>query len=148
MVDGLKNSVAQVDCVPDEGEVGSATNFYGNGFHTEKTIYKTAKEAVSHYDAAKSRAWVIQNPSKTNYVGNPVGYKICESAGRHIGALLTCSEQGHAASAGQAGVARLEQGPLRSGKREWHWSFAHSAYISSPFPPPTIHPFFFCVVPC
>ena len=94
MLDGLRNSVAQVDCVPDEADVGSATNFYGNGFHTEKKVYKTAKEAVSHYNADTSRSWVIQNPAKTNYVGNPVGFKISayQSSSLHsdLGVVCLC----------------------------------------------------------
>ncbi|GFZ48473.1 Copper amine oxidase 1 [Saitozyma sp. JCM 24511] len=77
MLDGLNNSVVQVDSVQDDEDVGSATNFYGNGFKTVKTVYKTAKGAVADYDATKARCWVIENPNKKHYcTGGNVGYKL------------------------------------------------------------------------
>lgn len=79
MLDGLNNSVVQVDSVQDDEDVGSATNFYGNGFKTVKTVYKTAKGAVADYDATKARCWVIENPNKKHYcTGGNVGYKLSE----------------------------------------------------------------------
>ncbi|EJT47203.1 peroxisomal copper amine oxidase (Methylamine oxidase) [Trichosporon asahii var. asahii CBS 2479] len=77
MIDGLQNRVVQVDAVQDEAPVGSEENFYGNGFHTEKKVYKTSKEACSDYEAKSSRVWSIENPNKLHYAtGNPIGYKI------------------------------------------------------------------------
>lgn len=77
MIDGLQNQVVQVDIESDEAPVGSAENFYGNGFHTTKTVYETAKGAVADYDASKCRAWVIENPNKKHYcTGGNVGYKV------------------------------------------------------------------------
>ena len=77
MIDGQENQVVQTDIVQDEGEVGGSTNYYGNGFHTEKKIFNTSKESVSDYDATKSRTWTIENPNKQHYAsGNNVGYKI------------------------------------------------------------------------
>lgn len=77
MLDGLENRLVQVDCVPDEGEVGSETNYYGNGFHTEKTVFKTSKEAQADYDSSKARVWMIENPYKQNsQSGANLGFKI------------------------------------------------------------------------
>lgn len=79
MLDGVNNSVVQVDSVQDDEDVGSATNYYGNGFKTVKTVYKTAKGAVADYDATKARCWVIENPNKKHYcTGGNVGYKLSE----------------------------------------------------------------------
>ena len=76
MIDGLKNSVVQVDAVPDPAPVGSASNYYGNGFISKKTLYKTSKGSVNDYDGRTSRTWAIENPSKTHYSsGSPVAYK-------------------------------------------------------------------------
>jgi primary-amine oxidase len=77
MIDGLQNQVVQVDIDVDEAPVGSASNYYGNGFRTFKNVYETAKGAVADYDAAKCRSWVIENPNKQHYcTGGNVGYKI------------------------------------------------------------------------
>ncbi|WVR04520.1 hypothetical protein IAU60_001524 [Kwoniella sp. DSM 27419] len=77
MIDGLKNQVVQVDSVPDDEDVGSDSNFYGNGFKTVKTLFKSSKESVSNYDAAKARSWAIENPNKQHYAsGGNIGYKI------------------------------------------------------------------------
>lgn len=80
MIDGLRNSVTQVDVDVDDGDVGSKTNFYGNGFKTIKKTYETAKGSVADYDASKCRAWLIENPNKKHYCsGGNVGYKISKS---------------------------------------------------------------------
>lgn len=77
MIDGLRNRVVQVDAVQDEGAVGSDSNFYGNGFHTEKKVYQKSLDACSDYEARSSRVWSMQNPNKLHYAtGNPIGYKI------------------------------------------------------------------------
>ena len=77
MVDGLQNQVVQIDVVTDDAPLGSETNYYGNGFKNEQTVYKTAKAAVADYDSRKSRAWVIENPNKQHYSsGGNVGYKL------------------------------------------------------------------------
>ncbi|WOO76477.1 Copper amine oxidase 1 [Vanrija pseudolonga] len=77
MLDGLNNRVTQVDVIPDEGEVGSETNYYGNGFHTVKTPFKTSKESVAHADPLKCRSWLIENPNKLHYSSKaPIAFKI------------------------------------------------------------------------
>jgi primary-amine oxidase len=90
MIDGVKNRVVQVDSVPDDEEVGSATNFYGNGFKTVKTPFPTSKQAVADYDASKARCWVIENPNKKHYAtGGNIGYKIGECTVEVIDLALT-----------------------------------------------------------
>ena len=80
MIDGLQNSVVQVDAVTDEAELGSDSNHYGNGFRTVKTAFKTSKQAVADYDAAKARCWAIENPHRQHpATGGNVAYKIGES---------------------------------------------------------------------
>ncbi len=69
--------MVQVDAVPDDAPLGSATNYYGNGFYNKKTLYRTAKESVSDYDAKTSRVWSMENPNKQHpYSGANVGYKL------------------------------------------------------------------------
>ena len=77
MIDGLNNQVVESDIVPDDAEVGSPSNFYGNGFRAIKKVFSTSKEAASNYDSKVSRNWIIENPSKKHYAsGNNAGYKI------------------------------------------------------------------------
>jgi primary-amine oxidase len=77
MLDGLRSQVVQVDAVPDEAPLGSSRNYYGNGFHNKKTVYRTAKESVADYDARTSRIWSIENPNKQHKAsGANVGYKL------------------------------------------------------------------------
>jgi primary-amine oxidase len=79
MLDGIRNTVTQVDAVPDEAPVGSEENFYGNGFHQQKTVFKTANQAVADYDARAARTWAIENPSRKHYAsGTNVSYKLGE----------------------------------------------------------------------
>jgi Cu2+-containing amine oxidase len=79
MLDGLKNRVVEVDVVPDEGDVGSESNYYGNGFSTVKRVFTTAKTSVSDYDASKTRTWVMENPNKKHRsTGGNIGYKLGE----------------------------------------------------------------------
>ncbi|KAL7420677.1 peroxisomal copper amine oxidase [Cryptotrichosporon argae] len=77
MIDGLRNRVVEVDSVPDDDGLGSDSNFYGNGFKTVKTVLKTAKDAQRDYDAARARAWAIENPAKQHYAsGANIAYKV------------------------------------------------------------------------
>jgi primary-amine oxidase len=77
MIDGLRNSISEVDVVVDEEDVGSKENFYGNGFKTVKKPFKTSKGSISNYNSTTSRSWLIENPNKPHYsTGGNVGYKI------------------------------------------------------------------------
>lgn len=124
MLDGLKNRVVEVDVVPDEGDVGSESNYYGNGFSTVKRVFTTAKTSVSDYDASKTRTWVMENPNKKHRsTGGNIGYKLGElDTGvlcTPLAPLTPSSLQGHAASACEGGIACLEQGSIRASQREW-----------------------------
>ncbi|BEJ17521.1 hypothetical protein CspHIS471_0609220 [Cutaneotrichosporon sp. HIS471] len=76
MIDGLRNRLVTVDSVPDDAEVGSPENYYGNGYHSVKTPF-TSSAQHSDFDSSKARAWVIENPHKQHFAtkGN-IGYKI------------------------------------------------------------------------
>lgn len=120
MLDGLKSQVVQVDAVQDDGDVGSDTNFYGNGFYNKKTLYKTPTESVSDYDGKTGRMWSIENPNKQHpYSGANVGYKLGEfiisamncyaySLLEHVSSLSI-----YAPSSRQTWVHRMESSAIR-----------------------------------
>jgi primary-amine oxidase len=74
-VDGVKNTVSEVDVVP---EPLSSKNPYGNAFGPVETILKEEKDAVRLYDSTKARSWKIANAEgKTNPItGKAVAYKL------------------------------------------------------------------------
>jgi primary-amine oxidase len=76
-VDGARNSVAEVDVVPDEP---GPENPERNGFHTERTVLATELTAKRRVDPSRSRSWQIFNPSVTNALGSPVSYKLLPAA--------------------------------------------------------------------
>jgi primary-amine oxidase len=71
-IDGIKNTVQQVDVVPDEID---EANPFENAFHTRVTDLKTEHQALAHLNLESGRAWRFVNPSVKNALGNPVGYK-------------------------------------------------------------------------
>ncbi|KAH8202928.1 hypothetical protein TruAng_002874 [Truncatella angustata] len=76
-IDGPNNSVVQSDAVPSEEPIGSPQNYYGNGFYSQKTPLRTAKEGAADYCHETSRSWDIINPNKLNpSTKKPIGYKI------------------------------------------------------------------------
>ncbi|ROT42555.1 copper amine oxidase [Sodiomyces alkalinus F11] len=76
-VDGPRNTVFAVDAVPSEHPVGSAENFYGNGFGAKRTKLDTTGNAATDYNGATSRTWDMVNPSKIHpYSGKPASYKL------------------------------------------------------------------------
>lgn len=74
-VDGVKNTVSEVDVVPEPLGEG---NPYGNAFNAVETILTSEKEAVRVYDATKARAWKIKNAEgKVNPITKkPTSYKL------------------------------------------------------------------------
>ncbi|KAJ9114677.1 hypothetical protein QFC22_005553 [Naganishia vaughanmartiniae] len=77
MIDGIQNSVVQTDIVVSPHPTGSAENFAGNAFTTEKTIYETAKEASADVDSDRQRYWSFVNENHKHYASKqPVGYKV------------------------------------------------------------------------
>ena len=71
-VDGDRNSVYEVDIVPEE----ETSNPYGNAFYAKSTLLPTEKAAQRLIDPMKGRYWKIVNPSKTNAMGYPTAYKL------------------------------------------------------------------------
>ncbi|MEO1592890.1 MAG: primary-amine oxidase [Cyanobacteria bacterium J06632_22] len=71
-VDGLENSVYEVDIVPEADE----HNPYGNAFYAKSTLLPTEQTAQRLIDPMKGRYWKIVNPSKTNAMGYPTAYKL------------------------------------------------------------------------
>src|SRR3984957_16467120 len=71
-IDGIKNTVQQVDVVPDEL---NEENPFENAFHTRVTNLKTEQQAMAHLNLESGRSWKFVNPSVKNALGDPVGYK-------------------------------------------------------------------------
>jgi primary-amine oxidase len=71
-IDGIHNTVQQVDVVPDEID---EANPFENGFHTNVTDLKTEKQALAHLNLESGRTWKFVNPSSKNALGEAVGYK-------------------------------------------------------------------------
>jgi primary-amine oxidase len=73
MVDGLHNSVYEVNTVADPP---GPENPHRNAFHTEATPLRCESEAQRIIDPLAGRFWTIVNPSVRNRLGEPVGYKL------------------------------------------------------------------------
>ncbi len=73
MVDGLNNSVYEVNSVADPP---GPENPYQNAFHAEATLLARESEAQRVIDPFSGRYWKVVNPSKTNRLGQPVAYKL------------------------------------------------------------------------
>ncbi len=71
-VDGVENSVYEVDIVPEDDE----NNPYGNAFYAKSTLLPTEQAAQRLIDPMKGRYWKVVNPSKTNAMGYPTAYKL------------------------------------------------------------------------
>jgi primary-amine oxidase len=73
MVDGLRNSVYEVNTVADGP---GPDNPHGNAFHTEATLLTREQDAQRTIDPFSARYWTVVNPSSHNRLGDPVGYKL------------------------------------------------------------------------
>lgn len=73
MVDGLRNSVYEVNTVADPP---GPENPYESAFHTEAVLLRSEAEAQRILDPLAGRFWTIVNPSVLNRLGAPVGYKL------------------------------------------------------------------------
>jgi primary-amine oxidase len=73
MVDGLANSVFEVNTVADPP---GPENPHHNAFHTEATLLDRESQAQRLIDPLAGRFWKIVNPSVRNRLGQPVGYKL------------------------------------------------------------------------
>lgn len=77
MIDGVKNTIAQIDVQPVEEPVGHPNNLYGNGFFPKTTILKDTIEGQASANADTARFWKIINQNKLNpYSKDPVGFKV------------------------------------------------------------------------
>jgi primary-amine oxidase len=72
-VDGTTNSVYEVEA---ERVPTGADNPWGNAFRQRATRFDTERAARREVDPATSRAWKVVNPTSTNRLGQPVGYKL------------------------------------------------------------------------
>ncbi len=72
-VDGGPNSVYEVDVLPGGGE-------WDNGIEARATLLATEQAAQRDVDPSRSRTWKVVNPSSTNGVDQPVGYKLLPAA--------------------------------------------------------------------
>ncbi len=71
-IDGRHNTVQRLDVVADALD---QNNPFMNAFHVEATPLRTESEACAHLSLETGRAWKFVNPSVTNALGEPVGYK-------------------------------------------------------------------------
>ena len=73
MVDGLDNSVYEVNTVADPP---GPDNPHHNAFHTEATLLGSEGQAQRLIDPLVGRFWKIVNPSVRNRLGEAVAYKL------------------------------------------------------------------------
>jgi primary-amine oxidase len=71
-LDGMENSVAVLDILPEEDE---GKNPYQNAFYSQATILHSEKEACANLKLETMRTWKIFNPNVQKVCGNPVAYK-------------------------------------------------------------------------
>ncbi|KAI7861384.1 copper amine oxidase [Spinellus fusiger] len=77
MIDGINNSVCQVETSGVPYPTGHPNNIYGNGFQTKTEILKDTIEAQKSYNLNTSRFWKIINENYIHpYSETPVGWKI------------------------------------------------------------------------
>ncbi|MGB7240158.1 MAG: primary-amine oxidase [Rhodococcus sp. (in: high G+C Gram-positive bacteria)] len=73
MVDGLGNSVEEIECVRVPMGEG---NPHGNAFTLGKTLLHNESEAQRMADNRAGRVWHVVNPNVTNRLGRPVAYAL------------------------------------------------------------------------
>ena len=71
-IDGSRNTVQQLDVVADPLD---EKNPFQNAFHVEATALKSESEACANLSLETGRTWKFVNPTVTNALGEPVGYK-------------------------------------------------------------------------
>ena len=72
-VDGAANSVYEVHTEPVPP---GPSNPYGNAFATKPTLLRREQEACAVIDPLAARTWLVANPSVTNGLGQPVGFRL------------------------------------------------------------------------
>jgi primary-amine oxidase len=83
MVDGLENSVYEVDSQP---LVTGPANPHGNAWTTRSTLLRSEAEARRLTDQLVGRHWKVTNPSKQNSLGEAVAYRLIP--GENVRAML------------------------------------------------------------
>ncbi|GCF06778.1 primary-amine oxidase [Dictyobacter arantiisoli] len=73
MVDGLNNSVYEVNTV---SEPGGPANPHGNAYYAEATLLEHELAAQRTIEPHSARYWKITNPESRNALGDPVAYKL------------------------------------------------------------------------
>ena len=87
-VDGERNTVSEVDVLPERSPLG-------NAFRAHETVLKTEKDAVRVCDSSKARCWKVSNAEgKRNPItGKPTAYKLLPfTKGPSMPTLLTHDE--------------------------------------------------------
>lgn len=77
MVDGLENSVYEVNCEPLPW---GPANPRGNAWIARETLLASESEAQRTIEPRTARYWKIVNPSALNSLGKPVAYKLVPGA--------------------------------------------------------------------
>ena len=76
-IDGTANSVYEVDVEPlPPGD----KNPLGNAFVQQETLLDRESDAARLHDQTRNRTWKVVNPSVTNRLGQPVGYRLVPGA--------------------------------------------------------------------
>jgi primary-amine oxidase len=76
-VDGQRNSVYEVDSLPEPPGPGNPHN---NAWFTRETLLATEGNACRNADSNTARYWKITNPSVINELGQEVAYKLVPGA--------------------------------------------------------------------
>lgn len=76
MLDGSKNSLVEINCVPIPK---GPNNPAGNAWIAEETVLKKVADARRQHDVKQGRYWKVINSQVKNHVHQPVGYKILPS---------------------------------------------------------------------
>ena len=77
MFDGWKNTVSTIDVKPLEGNYGSKSNPFGQGFTVFETPMKSTEDSQSDTCTETSRFWKISNPSSIHpTTRKPVAWKL------------------------------------------------------------------------
>ena len=97
-VDGTTNTVYEVEARPIPA---GPENPFGNAFRQEATLLASEAAAQRQTNAATSRHWRVVNPTSTNRLGNPVGYRLLPTM-----STPTLLAQAESSVAQRAGFAR------------------------------------------
>ncbi|KAG0761038.1 hypothetical protein G6F60_003551 [Rhizopus arrhizus] len=77
MLDGVRNTVAQVDVEPLPYPTGHPNNLYGNGFQTKTTVLSNTLEGQQVANDQTGRFWKIMNDHRIHpYTQTPVAWKL------------------------------------------------------------------------